>query len=298
MSTFPNNGLSAYQDFDATTEDGLKQLKADLRAWLKGQRLSFKWLAANLGRSEGTVKNWLYSSMNIPEVTQAQIFSVCIGHQLGGEGLTYPERPEPYHSVAYVHVALDDYARPDLWCMAAGVPHSAMASKSASKQPAGGYSKYNKEAKEEVILAMWITEKVMAATRSVLRDAKKNDKLAAVMKEEETYQASQKAFPSSIPSYLGGYLGGDDEVNIPVILQNWRDRFLRMAAKLQNLEPEQWIIKCLNNASMRQTAEDLEAFLDEEDTELADGMDKRPPVQPAASPCGYGYGKQDDDIPF
>ncbi len=239
--------------------------------------------------------------MNIPEVTQAQIFSVCLDHQRGGEGLTYPERPEAYHSVAYVHVALDAYARPDLWCMAAGVPHSAMASKSASKQPAGGYSKYNEEAKEEVILAKWITEKVMAATRSVLREAKKSEKLAAVMKEEETYQASQQAFPSSIPNYLGG----DNEVNIPVILQNWRDRFLRMAAKLQNLEPEQWIIKCLNNASMRQTEEDLEAFLDEEDTELADGMDKRPAVQPAASPCGYGYsakgygyGKQDDDIPF
>ncbi len=235
--------------------------------------------------------------MNIPEVTQAQIFSVCIAHQRGGEGLTYPERQEAYHSVAYVHVALDDYARPDLWCLAAGVPRSAMYAKNKGGNP----EVYREGTKEETILAKWITEKVMAATRSVLREAKKSEKLAAVMKEEETYQASQQAFPSSMPYRLES----ENEINIPVILQNWRDRFLRMAAKLQNLEPEQWIIKCLNNASMRQTEEDLEAFLDEEDTELADGMDKRPPVQPAASQSGYrysakeyGYGKQDDDIPF
>ncbi len=266
MTNFAYTSSEIYQDSyypDEPQGGGLKRFKSELREWLKAERLNFKWLAVNLGRSEGTVKNWLYSSLPISAAMMDKILEVCLAHLQGGGDIKYPNRHEEA-AIAYVTLHLVDPARPELWCMAAGVPADSLESRK------GAYY---------ADLAEWITDSVMEATRSVLRDAKESGKLdlSVRLKNECIPQGSE---------YHGGYDRDDYTMTIPILFRKWHSGFLQMAANLQGDSAEVWIMRCLNDAAMKQSEADLAAFLDE----APDDSYRKKVIPPPAS--------DDDDIPF
>lgn len=57
--------------------------KSAIKEYLKGSNLSLKWLAAQLGLSDGTVKNWFYSSTKISETNLFKINEIIKDHANG-----------------------------------------------------------------------------------------------------------------------------------------------------------------------------------------------------------------------
>lgn len=57
--------------------------KSAIKEYLKGNELSLKWLAAQLGLSEGTVKNWFYSSTRISDTNLFKINEIIKDHANG-----------------------------------------------------------------------------------------------------------------------------------------------------------------------------------------------------------------------
>lgn len=60
--------------------DPLKSFKKEVCRWLRDNQLSVKWLASKIDRSEGTIRNWLYSSLTIPAKKQADIRRAMEAH--------------------------------------------------------------------------------------------------------------------------------------------------------------------------------------------------------------------------
>ncbi|MBS5508682.1 MAG: hypothetical protein KHX31_08605 [Akkermansia sp.] len=87
----------------AEQSDPQEITKRQIRAWLKEEGLSIKWLASWLNRSEGTAKNWFYGTKQITdenldaiEIIQQKYYKKEIPRELNPE--YYPNIQETAHS--------------------------------------------------------------------------------------------------------------------------------------------------------------------------------------------------------
>ncbi len=283
---FPTEPLSRYINADRERKTGVRLFMEDLRAWLKANRLTFAWLADNMGKSEGTVKNWFYSGLNLDDEKLERIMKLCRTHLSGGQGISYAAGAnsmeiayvwmEPFYCDApdvYLDDEDDEFLKNDIgsmpplrvtpedcnyaeWSLAAGVPEDTLWNAKTDYYPA---------------FAKWATEVVMQATRNVLAAARKQGKLRLDIKTDG------RGIPQNglIVSYF--WVGqketthaGNEWIikaeniafNIPVIMSEWRSDYLRLAAAMSGYEwTDQWIIAVLNDASAKQRENDLDDFL-------------------------------------
>ncbi len=104
---FPFVSLDSYISLD-DRKPGIKAFMGDLKKWLQSQKLTFAWLAENMLKSEGTVKNWFYSGLNIDDEKLERILYLCKAHLDGVEGVAYPQEADA-RAMSYIH--LKPYSR-------------------------------------------------------------------------------------------------------------------------------------------------------------------------------------------
>ena len=216
--------------------DPQREYKLSLRYWLKQHRLSIDWLAVNIGKSPGTVKNWLYNTMPITEENQDHI--ELLQNKIENndlENIIFDTSSQKKEKIGYVLILdpntpcslLADYMPPlDEWEQAAKI--------------------------EGRDFAEWNTEIVMGAVKEVLK------------KEKEKVESNGGRFS------LSGYnraTGGDFVpfeylTHIPVLIEYWKPDFLQVAANLAGYDScEDFIIEHLIKASKYAHDMDLDNFL-------------------------------------
>ncbi len=109
-------------DNKTSREKELKQFKMHLRAWMKEHKKTAKWLAEKIGKAEGSVKNWLYTPLNITERNQRTITAIMEKYSESSDQEEEAERK----GVGFVLIPLDGSVNPtpdyNFWANAAGVP--------------------------------------------------------------------------------------------------------------------------------------------------------------------------------
>lgn len=266
----------------------LAEYKKELRRWLKDRGITHKWLAQQLGRSEGTLRNWLYTSVNIPEEMLERISWLRDQYERGFISNDT--------SLEIGYVLLDmltggaDADEIDKWCYAADVPEDSLQSE-------------NKE--NEAKLAFWITDNVMNAVRKeilvIYNEAKKSKEqahinLASYVKDNSGEVHSRKILPGYIAHELG-----ESYRWIPVIKDQWRIKYLQAAAGKAGLPVDGFIIKALREEALEAADKDIFYFLSEggcfdapEKNHTEAGAKKLPAKPNTPAPTL----KEEDDIPF
>ncbi len=282
MYRFPNVPLSTYTQPEwSTREDGLIRFKCDLKEWLKVNGLSYAWLAQNLGRKEGTIKNWLYSEkLNISNTQLERMLSLCRAHSAGGQGVIYECRPgtllvdfiwvRPFlfaeAAAPQKNLADDTEIYYEEWCRAAGVPEDTLYKQKALHYPA---------------LAKWVTDTVARAMREGLWGKSVRGLLDADPKRVVTdnlIDIGAVLQGGACPcSFFEGCKFGENGVRVydeslkkedicfflPVFPDEWYGKYVRIAAAASKEKTtDLWIVARLNEAARLSAEREYKAFLD------------------------------------
>ncbi len=287
MDKFPFLPLESYTQDAGGREVGVQRLKEELKEFLKSNSLTFMWLAQNMNKSEGTVKNWVYTSIRVDDKKLDKILSLCKAHASGGGGVSY-EGMAGSDALDYIWLApyacLDDtteieelepvFPSNDVaipkdvnpeeieslyqkWMLAAGVPEDTLSEMRTRHYPA---------------LARWVTNTLMDATRQSLKKAKMEGRLN--MNAKTDFGAVRRGSICACTFYEGkklfaGYFVRDEEAVrhqikffLPVVKDEWRGEYARLAAGLNGYKStDLWMVTVLNEAAMEQIDSDLADFL-------------------------------------
>ncbi len=278
MNEFPNVPLSAYY-LDAI--HGRKQFSKDLKTWLKNNNLDLEFISRNMGKSLGTIRNWMTGGIFVNASKFEQILELCQAHASGGRGVIYGEKSDmemigyiwmrPYKHVDSTNIAEGGAATADTrqrikpdrllydkWCVAAGVPEDTLFSQKTLHYP---------------LLAKWITKTIMEETARVLKD--RDDLKQLDSSPDADLSLVLQGAPCECSFFSGARINGGGvcvgegfsavqrlSFFLPVIRQEWRGDFARMAARRSDLaNPELWVVECLNRGAEQKIDADLESFL-------------------------------------
>ena len=285
-------------------EDALRDFKNLVREWLQEHGKSAKWLALNIRKSTGTVKNWLYTPLNITDANQDAIRSVLRRYE-SGESSLCSEKPEEV-VVEYLQISSEVQPAPKLplWCNAAEVPSSCFSVRDESEimEEYGNYGSHMGYATYNVVkdLAEWATKTLMIAAANVLQPlyekVKDDSEKISVFMQMETDGGSML---SSRPACVYGKscdlrirkAGADCEgkkeiVYLPIVRNQWQEVYVEMAAVASGRRGTiEWICETLNRAAVTQSASNMEDFFTRMRVLAEDSA-------PANLPLS------DDDIPF
>ncbi len=233
--------------------DPQRDYKVNLRQWLKAQKLNIDWLAVNLGKSPGTVKNWLYNTMPITEENQDKIELLQKKIDSGDiKDISFESTLKNTNSIGYVHL-FSSY-KDEKTCIEERIWKSLHGKDEESSR----FRSLNHEWKlaaeadgEE--FAAWITDNVMNAVRKTLK------------KEKAKIESGNLSFSlSNYPHAYGGdaSTGPHSNNSLPVILDNWKTIFLQIASHIEGFECcDDYIILHLNAAAQRSLDNMLNDFL-------------------------------------
>ncbi len=286
-------------------EDALREFKSSVKEWLQEHGKSAKWLALNVGKSTGTVKNWLYTPLNITDANQNAIRSVLRRYESGDSSL-HSEKAETV-VVEYLELPLNVFPSPklSLWCGAAEVPSSCFSVRDESEideeyenhDPYKGYASY----KDVLELAQWTSKTLMIEAANVLQPlyekAKKDPEQMSIFMQMETDGGSKL---TSRAAYMYGkscdlrirksgslYTEKIEIVYLPIIRNQWQEVYVEMAAVAAKSHGTiNWICNTLNRAAVSQSASNMEDFFTRMKILAEDSTPANlPPMN-------------DDDIPF
>ncbi len=262
-------------------ENKLIHFKTELKEWLKAQNCSIKWLALNLGKSEGTIKNWLYiPSLNITEENQKAISTLQEWHAKSDPRLkTLPTSP-PSKGLAVFPLLSYSKASID-WTGEAFISNEifkTITSWILACSSLNSTSLNDLNHSQCVDIAEWITDTVMEDVRQVIKQKKlevedslgtfdlsdlQGDGKGAIY-EPDYYNYSVECFSSTLGLSEGDLI----HAAIPVIKEKWYQMYLEIAAKIQGKSTEQFVIDTLNSKSKYLIAENLNDFLAGDSTPL------------------------------
>ena len=258
--------MNASHTFSASSEADsreiqLQQFKKEVKNWMRKHRIKASDIATWTEKSVGTVKNWLYTPLNITDENQQLIRYFMEQYERGfisvsGDSIN---REAPYKSIGFISVDLEELDlsenAPEYWCMAAEVRTDLL------NKSQGVY--HLQEA--HIVFAKWFTELIMNRTREVIapvyKDALSNGKkfnLSSYIKES----------PSTMESTPAGFkeesFGNNTERYLPVIIEQWKPTYLLAAAGICKQTAGRFILSALQEATEQMNDTNLRAFLEEE----------------------------------
>lgn len=245
---------------ESTPTVALAKFKQEVRDWLKANQISVTEMATQIGKSEGTVRNWLYSALNITEENQKAIRTFI--RKVNAGEYTPNELVNAYAKTGFViiSIASDEFSPDDLgyWCLAAGVPVNTL-----NVHPQD--SSIN--ADEVAILANWVTESVMSRTREVLLQAVGHRtygqrdtrfKIEKYMKESLLRDITPMGV-RQVP--YGIYHEDDGSRCLPVCIADWKALYLAAAADVCGECHSEFIAKSLRECAGKANMQALNDFL-------------------------------------
>lgn len=262
------------------------QFKADVRAKLKKHGKSFKWLALNIGKSEGSVKNWLYTNLNITVTNARKIEEVINRLEHGDRTL---KSTIPGQSIRYLTFkSSSPYRETSFWCMAAGIPTSIYSENSnESTTP---------DAEQLKSLATWATDTVLKSTKSIIRPlyleakAKGVDAIAKLLSsgKEGEYVPVDEPFITSLTWVKVNENNNEEYIYaLPVYPDRWDSTCINIAASSVGKSTIAWVTDILTEAAIPITEAYLDAFLDLPDEQSTEEDE-----------TDNDNNDDDDDIPF
>lgn len=245
-----------------TREQQLCQFKLDVKNWMREHRIKASDIASWTEKSIGTVKNWLYTTLNITDENQQLIRNFMEQYERGfvsvsGDSIN---REAPYKSIGFVKVDIQELAlsvdAPEFWCMAAEVRTNLL---NNSK----GVSIYE-FSDAHIAFAKWFTELIMTRTREVIAPAYKEE-----LSNGKKFELSRyiKESPSTLEPYSVGFCvscESNSERYIPVIIDQWKPTYLLAAAGISNQTAGQFILSILQEATEQMNDTNLREFLEQE----------------------------------
>lgn len=251
----------------------LKVFKDELKEWLKVNKLNAAWLALNLNKTEGSVKNWLYNpTLNITEENQAEIYELQERHSQQDASVKYISKKKTERLALYRFADSDytDKAMEYFPCMirSSGVMFSADVT----------FREFSFDFDETIKLATWVTSTIMDAARETIKKemAKLGDrfKISNYTRDQRggvDYKAINNMWGMDgeyHPEYCSDFA-------VPVLARLWDAYYLEIASSIDGyLTTEQYIVEHLGKETNKNEQANLEAFLNN-DYSIIDDSDEQ-----------------------
>lgn len=282
----------ASDDFSKFDSELLKEFKSFVKEWLKGIGKSHKWLALNIKKSSGSVKNWLYTPLNITPDNVRAIVQVVETYGRGGDLLSLAPKSK---TLGWLPVDLEyiEKIKPDYmaWCSVADIPFSCFNDrynvedfgKNISPQDEVGYI----DEPTAIKLADWVTSTVNEFAANILRPVyiENKENSFEALKDYMENMGNTLASPEWNRK-VGGSRAYDLCVHedtesevppfyhvmlyLPVIMERWQGMLVDLAVAVQSKannevvdasSSRKWIISTLNEAAKKQFVSNLEEFV-------------------------------------
>lgn len=261
--------VSSYAKQNGERADFLKAYREKVKQWMKYNHKNMKWLASQIGMSEGSTKNLLYTNLNITPEKLAAIQKAM------DEGLEGVEHESIYWLCikAFKWSVMPDFPA---WSIAAEIPMSCFTLRNLEEHP-------YQEQRNLIAFASKSDSRKLAewATRALMREA------AVILRP--VYEHNKQHFDSSLfrnkskkeinlfwcgddLRLFGGYdiltqdrdseTGDEYEtLSIPIISEQWKSVYIELAISLNNQSVAEWVISTLNKEAHKQGLANLADFI-------------------------------------
>lgn len=221
-----------YKTLAMQTDNSQIEFKKEIKAKLKELGKNYKWLALNIGKAAGSVKNWLHTPLPITEENCKKIKEVFALAEAGKTLLDVPDKRIGYLSFSH---------------------NSPKEARILIKKYLGITGGLNN-------LADWVTNEINAAVKSVLG---KNVKESNVPKESwtghlMTFFSDDILSCDSVPSN-SKFLVENNVFYIPVIKDYYQAVFVSIAAGITGSSVADWVLNVIEKAYQKK----METLLDE-----------------------------------
>lgn len=237
----------------------LRQFKINVKSWMREHRVKASDIAAWTGKSVGTVKNWLYTPINITLENQKLISDFIRDYAKGRISLTGGgiNTEDSFRTIGFIGLDLQELDlsadSSEYWCMAAEVKSDIL-----NSTP----NRYTVNS-SHILFARWVTPLIMQHTSSVIAP-----KYQEAVKSGKKFDVSAyiKTAPSCIESIeidnIPKIENPDRFKYIPVIKSEWKPLYLLAAAGIREQTPGQYILSILQEAAERMNDTNLREFLE------------------------------------
>lgn len=264
-----NGHIEQVASFASQNEDKASFLKAyreKVKQWMRENHKNMKWMASQIGMSEGSTKNLLYNNINI---TTEKLVAI---QKAMDEGLERTDSSITW-LVLRVYEDISKLADFAAWSMAVEIPFSCF--NECNLENTGTNARGAASVEDAEKIAAWATPLLMKEAASVLRPfyEQKSDTLFQITKKET---ALMREMPHG---HLGGDYGFDifvhgceggtfpmeeyAEIQLPVVAAECQVLYIELAASLKNMSIEEWVITTLNKEAKTQGLANLEAFINQ-----------------------------------
>lgn len=236
--------------------ESLQEFKQNVKCWMKEHRVKADDFALWLNKSVGTIKNWLYTPINITKENQKLIFHYMEQYEKGLvsiNGGCKINTVSPWQDIAFIPVNVEayklSYIEWELWCMSAEVSTDFLNETPSTFSPLEDCIKF----------AEWFTSKVMEYTASVIAPVYEEKKEKKIKFNLSEYMTGGEFTPSRMEPVkienITEYLPDDPTIFehpyifLPVNRKEWKSAYLVAAAKINNQSPYEFIISFLKKES-------------------------------------------------
>lgn len=247
---------------DETTQqtqiDDLAKFKQNVREWLKSRQISVAELATQIGKSEGTVRNWLYSNLNITEENRKAIadFAEYVNSGAYTPGSVF----RAFAKTGFLYVALNGSGLPEdehvHWCLAAGVAVHTLKMHPTDNQ-------INQE--DITFMGTWVAEAVMSRAREILTKVVEGARCSGRRFPIEKYMTEKYLNPLSLMSIdkVDGSIYSEDDGTrcVPINLTIWKPLYVAAAADCRKESCIEFVVKALHERAIEQNDKNLDDFL-------------------------------------
>lgn len=263
--------------------DQLAKFKSHVKAWLQHYKLSIVWLAYELGYAPGSVKNWFYGKVPIPEEKQRTIRQIMRNYevvQLQREARARVRTSaNPLIGVIPIDLTHEDVPTPafKLWGLAADIPSSFFDLPKKGRNTSTSHR--GEGSKDDSKFSNWAVETLMdaAATKiqaeiDKIKESPSENHDDSLLRLLQEYTLDDGGNPAEIPWANPGYgrfcphmkEENDREcVYIPVLYSKWKGIYAELAAAISGQSTHAWIISTLNEAAPSASVRNLQCFLDQ-----------------------------------
>lgn len=259
---------SSYAYNAGEKEDFLKAYREKVKQWMKYNHKNMKWLASQIGMSEGSTKNLLYTNLNITPEKLAAIQKAM------DEGLEIQEN----QAIGFLDLTfyedsklLEDLADFSAWSLAAEIPISCFTQRNLEEHPYdASFPYYYANAEDILKLAEWTTLTLTNEAATILRTfhARNGDNIQLPSYQK---QKSVSARLSNIYSYAPSCdilehnycseRGEYQRLKLPIIKEQWKPIYIELAISMNNQSVAEWVISTLNKEAHKQGLANLADFI-------------------------------------
>lgn len=258
--TFRDMDVNDATGTDMREHDSLKDFKLSVREWLQVNGKSIKWLAQNIGKSDGTVKNWLYTSLKITAQNRNSITNIMRRYERGDKSL-YVEGESTTCLLGYLNLTglTKEIPKLELWCAAVEV--SSVCYNEINCDEFNSWPKYEENPTHKK-LASWATQVIMFEAANTLKKAfeiiRDDSERVAQFMQQDTDGGARLA--TCYVRELHCLTQEGEFLYIPVNQNMWQERYVELAAAVCKMSTADWVCKTLNDAALTRSISNMEDF--------------------------------------